>query len=65
VHARLMTDILLKENGAEPFDWGNSDLVAPGEVRDRYIAALRAADGRDHSLLQVFVRSGRGKTQAV
>lgn len=58
-HARLMTDILLKLNGTEPFDWGKSDLVAAGEVRDRYIAALRAADSRDHSLLQEFVRSGR------
>lgn len=58
-HARLMTDILLKLNGTEPFDWGKSDLVAGGEVRDRYIAALRAADSRDHSLLQEFVRSGR------
>jgi len=58
-HARLMTDLLLKQNGAEPFDWGNSDLVAPGEVRDHYIAALRAADARDHSPLQTFVRSGR------
>ena len=54
-----MTDILLKLNGGKPFDWGNSDLVASGEVRDRYIAALRAADGRDHSPLQEFVRSGR------
>lgn len=60
-HARLMTDILLRVNGAEPFDWGNSDLVAPGDVRNRYIAALRAADGRDHALLQEFVRSGRAK----
>lgn len=59
-HARLMTDVLLRENGAEPFDWGDSDLVASGEVRDRYIAALRAADGRDYSPLQDFVRSGRG-----
>lgn len=58
-HARLMTDILLGLNGAEPFDWGKSDLVAAGKVRDRYIAALRAADSRDHSLLQKFVRSGR------
>jgi len=58
-HARLMTDILLGLNGAEPFDWGKSDLVAAGEVRDRYIAALRAADSRDHLPLQEFVRSGR------
>lgn len=60
-HARLMTDLLLRENGVEPFDWGNADLVPPGEVRDRYISALRAADGRDHSLLFKFVRSGGGK----
>jgi len=59
-HARLMTDILLKEYGAEWFDWGNGDLVASGQVRDRYIAALRAADGRDYSPLKGFVRSGRG-----
>ena len=57
-HARLMTDILLKANGAEPFDWGNGDLVAPDDARKRYIAALRAADGRDPSLLFNFVRSG-------
>ena len=59
-HARLMTDLLLKQNGSEPFNWGNSDLVAPGEARDRYIAALRAADSRDHALLLKFVRSGNG-----
>jgi len=55
-HARLMTDLLLKQNGSKPFNWGNSDLVVPGEVRDRYIAALRAADGRDYALLFNFVR---------
>ena len=60
-HARLMTDILLKMNGGEPFDWGNSDLVAPDDTRGRYLAALRAADGRDHSLLFAFVRSGTAK----
>lgn len=60
-HARLMTDILLQMNGVEPFDWGNNDLVAPGEVRDRYIGALRSADGRDHIPLLKFVRSGRNK----
>lgn len=46
---------------AEPLDWGTGDLVAPGEVRDRYISALRAADGHDHSPLLRFVRSGDGK----
>ena len=60
-HARLMTDLLLRENGVDPFDWGNADLVAPGDVRDRYISALRAADARDHSPLFKFVRSRSGK----
>jgi Fic-DOC domain mobile mystery protein B len=60
-HARLMTDVLLKENGGEPFDWGNSDLVAADDVRDRYIAALRAADARDPAQLFDFVRSGNRK----
>ncbi|OGA45885.1 MAG: mobile mystery protein B [Betaproteobacteria bacterium RIFCSPLOWO2_12_FULL_62_58] len=58
-HARLMTDILLKQSGAEAFDWGNTDFVAPGEVRDRYIAALRTADARDPAQLLKFVRSGK------
>lgn len=56
-HARLMTDLLLKQNGSEPFSWGHGDLVNAGEVRDRYIAALRAADNRDYAPLLKFVRS--------
>lgn len=53
--ARLMTDLLLERNGEPPFAWGNADLVAAGEARDRYISALRAADGRDYGLLLEFV----------
>jgi hypothetical protein len=49
-----------QKNGVEPFDWGNADLVPPGDVRDRYISALRAADGRVYSRLFKFVRSGGG-----
>jgi len=58
-HARLMTDLLLAANGAEPFSWGRGDLVHPGEARDRYLAALRAADAHDLGPLLAFVRSGR------
>lgn len=58
-HARLMTDLLLAANGAEPFRWGRGDLVHPGEARERYLAALRAADARDLGPLLAFVRSGR------
>jgi Fic-DOC domain mobile mystery protein B len=53
--ARMMTDILLVENGAKPFLWGEGDLISEGEVRNRYIAALRAADARDYGPLLEFL----------
>jgi Fic-DOC domain mobile mystery protein B len=57
--SRTMTDLMLKSYEAEPFSWGgeNIDLVGTGEVRDRYIRALRAADEGDYRPLLVFVRS--------
>ena len=57
-HARLMTDLLLTHNGAARFSWGEDAVMAEGEIRSRYIAALRAADARDYAPLIVFVRSG-------
>jgi Fic-DOC domain mobile mystery protein B len=57
-HARLLTDLILAANGAEPFTWGRGDLEHPGEARERYLAALRSADARDLSPLLAFVRSG-------
>ena len=57
-HARLMTDLLLTQNGATRFTWGEDALIAEGEVRARYLDALRAADARDYALLLAFVRSG-------
>ena len=57
-HARLLTDLLLAANGAEPFTWGRGDLEHAGEARERYLAALRAADARDFAPLLAFVRSG-------
>jgi Fic-DOC domain mobile mystery protein B len=48
--ARTMTDLLLSRSDCERFAWGAS-LEKPGEARARYIAALRAADGRDYRLL--------------
>jgi len=56
-HARLATDLLLEANGAEPFSWGRGDLTHEGTARERYIAALRAADARDDAPLLAFVRS--------
>lgn len=56
-HARLMTDVLLQRNGARPFTWGRGNLLTQGATRERYLAALHAADTGDYALLLVFVRS--------
>lgn len=55
--SRTMADLLLAYNGAERFTWGDGDLIDDGEVRKRYILALRAADGKDYGPLFGFVRS--------
>ncbi len=44
--ARTMTDLLLHRSGHARFSWGEG-LDRTGDARERYIAALRAADGRD------------------
>ena len=56
-HARLATDLLLKSMGQERFSWGGKNLVDVGETRERYIAALQAADEHDIGPLLEFVRS--------
>lgn len=56
--ARLMTDLLLSANGEQPFTWGEGDLVAAGDVRERYIAALREADAHNYAPLFTFVHTG-------
>lgn len=56
-HARLMTDLLLESQGQARFTWGAQDLAAAGAARDRYLAALRAADAGDYAPLQAFVHS--------
>lgn len=55
--SRTMADLLLVQHGAQRFSWGAGNLLADGEVRQRYLAALRAADARDYSSLLAFVRS--------
>jgi len=60
-HARFITDALLLKQGATPFSWGAATMAADveqqGGARDRYLAALRAADSRDFAPLLAFVRS--------
>ena len=52
-HARAMADWLLRQWGEAPFSWGSALPIA--EARDQYLAALRAADGRDFGLLLEFL----------
>jgi Fic-DOC domain mobile mystery protein B len=56
-HARLMADLLVMSLGGERFTWGSAELQAVGDVRGRYIAALKAADNHDIGPLLVFARS--------
>jgi len=56
-HARLAADLLLISMGLERFSWGRKNLVDVGETRERYIAALQAADRHDIGPLLEFVRS--------
>jgi Fic-DOC domain mobile mystery protein B len=55
--SRTMADVLLVQYGASRFSWGAGNLVTDGEVRQRYLHALRAADARDYRPLLAFVRS--------
>lgn len=56
-HARLATDLLLTAMKEPRFTWGSENLTDPGETRQLYIAALRAADAHDIGPLMEFVRT--------
>uniref|UniRef100_UPI0040471334 mobile mystery protein B n=2 Tax=Roseivirga sp. TaxID=1964215 RepID=UPI0040471334 len=57
-HARLATDrLLIDVFGLEPFTWGNASIDQKGDVRTRYIQALRQADNHDYTRLTEFVQS--------
>lgn len=56
-HARLMADLLAERLGQPGFTWGSRSLIDASETRQRYIAALQAADARDIAPLLAFARS--------
>jgi Fic-DOC domain mobile mystery protein B len=56
-HSRLMADLLAMRLGAERFSWGSANLQDAGTVRQRYIAALQAADNHEIGPLLAFARS--------
>ena len=55
--SRTAADLLLVQHGAPRFGWGAGNLTADGDARQRYLTALRAADGKDYAPLLAFVRS--------
>jgi Fic-DOC domain mobile mystery protein B len=56
-HARLIADVLAVKLGRPVFSWGRLILIKPGEVREKYLQALRAADAGDVAALIEFARS--------
>jgi Fic-DOC domain mobile mystery protein B len=56
-HGRLMADLLIERLGRPRFTWGSRNLTDATETRQRYIAALHAADARDYAPLLTFTRS--------
>ncbi len=56
-HARLMADVVLFHLDRPRFSWGSSDLYRKRDARDRYLAALKQADGSNAKPLLAFVRS--------
>ncbi len=57
-HSRLATDLLVRDLEIPDFSWGSSNIAAAGGSRQRYLAALRAADSHhDFTDLIAFARS--------
>lgn len=55
--SRLAADLLIVQQGGARFTWGGTRLEAEGDVRKRYIDALRAADDHDINPLIRFART--------
>jgi Fic-DOC domain mobile mystery protein B len=59
-HARMIADVIAVKNGQPEFTWGaGENLVADGDARSEYLAALRALDANDSDVkpLLDFARS--------
>ena len=56
-HARLAADLLAVALEQRSFTWGSDGLDGITPLRDRYVVALRAADGHDIGPLLAFARS--------
>ena len=55
--SRLIADLLVIRLGGEPFSWGSASLREAGDVRQRHIAVLQAADKHNIGPLLAFARA--------
>jgi Fic-DOC domain mobile mystery protein B len=56
-HSRLIADMLVVQLGRPRFTWGQTNLQTVGELRSRYISAIKQADGGDVGPLMEFARA--------
>lgn len=56
-HGRLMADLVMWNQGLEPFTWGRRNLIVDRRARTVYLAALRQADQGNLAPLLNFVRT--------
>jgi Fic-DOC domain mobile mystery protein B len=56
-HARLAADCLIEYLGGQRFSWSGGHLYEQGKRREKYIAALKAADQNDLAPLLAFARA--------
>lgn len=56
-HTRLMADLVVERMGGRAFTWGGGELADAGDLRERYIAALRRADQHAIEPLILFART--------
>ena len=57
-HSRLIADIIIENIFNQyVFSWGAGNLQGEGDIRTKYLEALKTADKRDYSLLLSFARS--------
>ncbi|MFA6194129.1 MAG: mobile mystery protein B [Patescibacteria group bacterium] len=57
-HSRLMADVLMEKVFHKPiFTWGGENLDSIGDIRSRYIQAIREADNGNYLPLLEFAKS--------
>jgi len=56
-HSRISADLLITNLGGDAFSWGSNLGVSSEQLRQRYLAALRAADTGEIDDLVSFARS--------